>query len=1059
MTELWRTKVAAWLHDPPEKAFVLFRTPGRGHEAGTVATLLRKLLDIERLEGELAEIVRKADRMAAAADRPDRPRPDGSRPGAWASDRISFPDSPRIVHPLSGDVLDLGSIEEVSAPQAESMATDHLCRCLGNDEDKAALKKAFLRLWRLAPELVDRPNWRSLWRLLPADTRVPDHAIWQHLGLVSALAGAMANGDDPALLLVTLGPVQAFIEQGRSTSDLWAGSHLVARLCWETMLPVVEQYGPDAMVFPALHGNPFCDAWLVRQGMMTVDELKKIRASWSRRSDAHPLFAASLPNRFLAIVPWSQGKQLAQVCIDGVRDYLKNKAKEAWTKIAHLAGLNGPGYAVEQIDKQVAGFPEIHWTLVRWPATGDDVLSGDSGQMVAKALVDLGTSDPRESTWWKVLSRSVTLSGAELYSPNPGVLYPAVVELAERTQAANRRARMFDQLSQVGYRCSLCGEREWLAAEAGVVRNPRAETSASGNPWPTVGKERPSWVRGTEHLCGICTLKRLWPVLFAEETREVVAPDGDAGELRRYVVSTHTMALAPLLERIGQDAEAASQAVKAINACLETETLPPPVREAEKQMLVALPRRFALDFGVRNDVRAEALRRIPAVLEAFDNASEAARGSPRLRDSLEAARRKLDRELAAATGVSRGETYYALVMVDGDRMGAWLAGGDPSSNVGRPAFGKLWHPVVRQQVEQDFGADPNLKAYLETSGVASPAYHVALSAALGDLSLHVFPYVIEQLFHGKIFYAGGDDLLAMLPVHELLPAMVLLREAYGGVSLAPDEWKERLLRRDDNSGAGGRMAVDNGFVLLDAKPGASMGKPTWQAGRLFRTLGRYATCSMGAVVAHHAAPLSSVLAELRGAERRAKSFGRNAFSITLHKRSGGTTNLTGHFQISSSLDRSRDRGEPLDFSQTPLAVLAEMQFLFAEHISRQGAYHPVAWLEALGHADPMARAPSDAGWGIEPAMLAELLSYQWRRAAEFRPSVDENLPDRIRNLAERVAAVACREQEHDAAAYIIDMIRVAEFLAREERQSRPKPRTVRTEKRSETRSGQPEEVG
>jgi len=39
------------------------------------------------------------------------------------------------------------------------------------------------------------------------------------------------------------------------------------------------------------------------------------------------------------------------------------------------------------------------------------------------------------------------------------------------------------------------------------------------------------------------------------------------------------------------------------------------------------------------------------------------------------------------------------------------------------------------------------------------------------------------------------------------------------------------------------------------------------------------------------------------------------------------------------------------------------------------------------------------------------------------------------------------------------MIRVAEFLAREERQSRPKPRTVRTEKRSETRSGQPEEVG
>src|SRR5690606_19650062 len=101
--------------------------------------------------------------------------------------------------------------------------------------------------------------------LLPADTRTPDHSIWSHLDMVSALAGAMHDGDRPALVAVSFGPVQGFIAQGRSISDLWAGSHLLSSLAWEGMRTVCESLGPDAILFPQLRGVAIVDRWFYQQ--------------------------------------------------------------------------------------------------------------------------------------------------------------------------------------------------------------------------------------------------------------------------------------------------------------------------------------------------------------------------------------------------------------------------------------------------------------------------------------------------------------------------------------------------------------------------------------------------------------------------------------------------------------------------------------------------------------------------------------------------------------------------------------------------------------------------
>ena len=53
------------------------------------------------------------------------------------------------------------------------------------------------------------------------------------------------------LLLVNLGPVQEFISSARRSRDLWFGSWLLSELSKATARYIVEQFGFDALIFPA----------------------------------------------------------------------------------------------------------------------------------------------------------------------------------------------------------------------------------------------------------------------------------------------------------------------------------------------------------------------------------------------------------------------------------------------------------------------------------------------------------------------------------------------------------------------------------------------------------------------------------------------------------------------------------------------------------------------------------------------------------------------------------------------------------------------------------------
>ena len=985
--DLWQTKLHARLHDPAEKALVLLSDPA-GHEGGT-SLALRSVLFKNGIPAGMSLLVQRADWWASAADRPQWPMEEVTVPdrngqlrtrtvAKWA--QMRWTEQPTLIHPLNGKALDLGFLADADIHDIKDRSRAHFERLVVRKDGEVDWRRTLLAFWRFGPDLgeeKDNGSLGKLWPLLPADTRVPDHSIWDHLDMVSAFAGAFAADPDgdAALLALSIGPVQSFIAAARSTSDLWAGSHLLARLSWEAVKVVCERLGPDAILFPRLRNIPQVDVWL-------RDELPSECGDWfngcewtSKETDANPLFSAALPNRFVAIVPASAAKAIAGEVEARVRDWLKSCGTKVIARLLETASLRRPidprdetVYAYRQMGEQLEGFPEVHWAAVPFSLIrqGDAKRQTDvDTSMLSEAMAPFFGVDATQpsgfldSPAWQVLRKSRTWhDGTTFFTPNPGVLYPAVYDLAERVLAAAKAVRPFTQTRQRGWRCSLTGETEWLTTDETQIEE-RPYRTRQDTLWAKVAKARPAWAKAGEHLGALPAIKRLWPTLFAKE----VEGAADAGGIDRFVVSTHTMALAKQIEERVQRVKHGEPISE--NHLAEFESA---VSELQASP-VALPRKLMRMIG---DDRGTArwAKRLPGLLDAATDSGD--------EEKQRRAEKLVKTVLGRAEEKSRIETYYALLLMDGDHMGRILSGGDDEEGV-KPScaisYLDSFHPQVRRGFEARAGDNPDIGEYANQTRAMSPNRHLAISAALNDFALYVVPEVVENEYLGRVLYAGGDDVMAMLPVADLLPAMRRLRCAYTGHDPhdASVDWKAaRHL---------GKLVCKDGFTLL--------------RGRLMRMMGG-ATASCGAIVAHHQAPLTAVMRELREAEQRAKNDGgRDAFSLTVVKRSGGVLHLTA------------DWGEPLEL------LLRLRDFLASPSVSRRAIYNSLVWLKDLpGNAD------------VE--MLGSLLAYQFTRQSRIHAIG-------VPALARRIASLAVSHPVKDRGGWLERYLEVAEFLARETR--------------------------
>ncbi|UNC93168.1 type III-B CRISPR-associated protein Cas10/Cmr2 [Candidatus Contubernalis alkaliaceticus] len=156
---------------------------------------------------------------------------------------------------------------------------------------------------------------------------------------------------------------------------------------------------------------------------------------------------------------------------------------------------------------------------------------------------------------------------------------------------------------------------------------------------------------------------------------------------------------------------------------------------------------------------------------------------------------------------AEGNNYYGILLADGDNMGKWFKGDISLLNTGSPGI------ELQQKI----------------------------SKRLTDFSQNTVPKLVKK-FGGRLIYAGGDDLLAFVPMSNILSLALELRNAFGS--------KEKGLAPE-------------------------------------------ATMSAGIVIAHVEAPLKRTLNFLRDLEQTSKKYinpltgqGKDALSLAILSRSG-----------------------------------------------------------------------------------------------------------------------------------------------------------------------------
>jgi CRISPR-associated protein Cmr2 len=177
--------------------------------------------------------------------------------------------------------------------------------------------------------------------------------------------------------------------------------------------------------------------------------------------------------------------------------------------------------------------------------------------------------------------------------------------------------------------------------------------------------------------------------------------------------------------------------------------------------------------------------------------------------------------------------YYAVLMIDGDEMGKWLRGENG------PTVREALHPKLRTYFE----ALPEAAEALRAQRPVGPALHASISEALTNFALHFVPGIVSK-HDGELIYAGGDDVLALLPTATALACARELSDTFRKDWHTDHEGRERLL------------------------------------------MGAKASVSAGLAVVHYKEDLRFALDRARRAEKAAKSAGRDALGLAVCRRSG-----------------------------------------------------------------------------------------------------------------------------------------------------------------------------
>jgi CRISPR-associated protein Cmr2 len=859
----WQQKIIQFFHDPPAKPFAGNRKVGKHTK---IAKELFEVFQTFNQGQKLRYWYKSADWAAAGADRPMLYVP--KKKNVLPLGTVTWPKDPQINHPLSPgyrllvpvtddlpereDAFESDSGEPRDPIDEELKIARELSSLPASWNDARELKKAYFALWRcFRDDLVERHRGKGeaqlgdpLWEEMPADTRCPDHSIWDHLKVTTALAFMKPHKSkeeprdegarEPWMLRFALGPTQEFIAQSRTSRDLWVSSFLLADLAWHAMQPFVEQYGPDCIVYPDLRGNPRADCWLFKEYRSSLQE------------GANPsTFAAVLPGAFVALLPRGGDghlktiEVLAKDAAKCVSDRWNESAEVVRDWFKTLKGSDWDPYC-NQIWERQHGNQPIHctWVALPWlsmgliknsmnlrgralpaqrqdfrqPAEADKAEAEADRQIIEARRQRLAPWVPIEVWGHYEQAREVfARSRLDLHQMERGFDYALTHhQLGARHALRKATDPATASAEEPGEKCTLCGQREALRSDGPGSRLDNIRALARTF-WkhPELDPDE----TGSERLCAICAMKRF--LVKADQGNERIGPFNQlwAGmdtpfadiadrddKIRVPFPSTATIAAQEFIEAVAKEGRLDKEIGEVVAACREAD-LP------RTSFPRALPRLAAL-YRDRNSV-IQAFLEYDAEDVVFPETCAGKKQA--LEDPGKEAPRldKLDRLYKAVKALrdavkdpkkdikpNAPDSRIAVVRLDGDHMGRLLLGDSQ-------AIGTRWCDVLNPKALERLKRNKHLLDagwgdLLDSKRLMGPSLHAFVSRALGSFSHRLVPWVVEREFSGRLIYSGGDDVLCIVPAAEALNLAARLQQLFSAawvVDADPpqsrDQWEWR----------------------------------------------------------------------------------------------------------------------------------------------------------------------------------------------------------------------------------------------------------------------------
>jgi len=791
----WKNKLISYLHDPFDKVMAL-----KGHEDRA-----KEIIEEfgEQVPNRDADIWKIADGIASGFERGTFP---GHSENPSKNGFIDFAKDPVITHPIQGGSIKINAtqlqqwtneilknkIAEIVGDKAEKSGYSSTL----NDHEKFVRGRFIYTHLGLRYKLAqaDVAGFGALWHKIPADSRIPDHSIWHHNALVSALVSCMnPDGaeleeqkklndiDNIGVMIFTVTPVQSFISKARKLRDYWTGSILLSWLAFEGIRWIIEYLGPDHVLYPSLIDQPLV--------------LEYLKNTWSLDECYIPRLhtcndIATFPNKVLFLVPLNYAKAIGKSLQEHIQKEWEYLANIVIDFIKDKTNCN-KDLLKKQFNEQISSYWDISW--IANPLVSNKNRA-DYDNFINKSLI-------------KEVNKQIEIFKQIIhYNDEVGKLYPLTNLLAQNALSNLKMSSRHIRPEQNGIKCSLCGEMEALTDTPYSGIDAAHEYKQNMDTfWQEVKKglgineviTESGELKEHEALCGVCLVKRFLARALARALKE---------NKHSHILTT---------------------TFKDYDAFPSTTEI------------------SLYSYYIRNNIGKAVQKEIAQKL--YDADDETKSGIKDLKNK---------------------DKYYALLLMDGDNMGKLIMGETIAAT-----WDSVLHPEIKTRMQsKDFEKryHDNWEQLYDKQRLITPAIHSAISEALGDFAIYGVPRIIEQ-HGGRLIYAGGDDVCAIMPIDTVLSAAKEISDYYTRYYSVINVDKTGELKEE--------IIGENTTIHL------STGKLSHGMGR-----GEKISISAGIIIAHYKEPLTAIIRDshkLLDSYAKEKA-GRNACAIELRKRSGGS---------------------------------------------------------------------------------------------------------------------------------------------------------------------------